>query len=353
MASSTSSQQSNSPAPPPPTPSNQSISKPFSIDADVVLSRFLNQLVLNQKTPSLSSLPPRFAKKSSPPPPLVISLVDPQHDLLLTAVSDIGFFHLTNHGISSDLFSRAIQESESLLRSRRSFSTHSPLGFIHHDQDVLVFDTSSSELDAFQCVSDYTKKLERVGLEVVELILSSSGLENPFHKGDIEPKCLVWFSSDTIDTDISVIKEEEEEEGGEIEKGKCYPFVVSLQYEMKEGSVIVKLGDIAQVWSNGRFKRVRGMDQNNSVSSENCDNSQNISMSLLVTLPIGSTVSPLSPLSSNCGNRSNVEDNEIEDDDVENEFGRKRFRAFSFEEYAWTVYHEGSPFKDPLLKYKI
>lgn len=115
-----------------------------------------------------------------------------------------------------------------------------------------MFDTSSSELDAFQSVNDYAKKLERVGLEVVEFILSCSGLESPFQKGDIEPKCLIWFSSDTTDTadtDVSLVKEEEEEEGGEIEQGKCYPFVVSLQYEMKESSVIVKLGDIAQVSS--------------------------------------------------------------------------------------------------------
>ena len=133
-----------------------------------------------------------------------------------------------------------------------------------------MFDTCSSiELDAFPAVNEYAKNLERVGLEVVELIFSTAGFKNPFQKGTIKPRCLMWVSSAsaaaTFDSaDISVIKEEEVEGEGEMEKGKCYPYVVSLQYEAKASSVmgesgewisvdprvdsvLVMLGDIAQV----------------------------------------------------------------------------------------------------------
>ena len=136
-----------------------------------------------------------------------------------------------------------------------------------------MFDTCYTELDAFPAVSEYAKSLERVGLEVVELILSTAGFGNPFRKGTIKPKCLMWVSSSATApfdaADISVIKEGGG--GGKMEKGKCYPYVVSLQYEAKASSVmgesgewiavdpsvdsvLVMLGDIAQVSSCILFK---------------------------------------------------------------------------------------------------
>lgn len=324
----------------------------------------------------MSSLPPRFAKKtsSSPRPPL-ISLIKPRHDLLLSAASDIGFFHLTDHGIASDLFNRAIQESASLFQSEHASNIHSALGFSHDDEDEenngddggLVFDTCSTELDAFPDVKEYAKKLGRVGLEVVEMILSTAGLENPFQSGNLKPKCLMWVSSVAAALDAvndSVIKEEEEE--AEMEKRKMYPYVVSLQYEMKASSVmadsgewiavdpcadsiLVMLGDIAQVWSNGGFKKVRGIPRQNRTTSDD-DDLHGISISLLVTLPMDSRVSPLLPLPSSCRDKLNGD----EEGDAELEGGRlTRFRSFSFEEYAWRVYHDRFPFKDPLLRYKI
>ena len=80
-----------------------------------------------------------------------------------------------------------------------------------------------------------------------------------------------------------------------------------------------------KVWSNGRFKKVRGIPQHNSHS---------ISISLLVTLP-------LSPLASNCCSNSDTDDGDI-DEGAEDEGGRKRFQPFSFEKYAWRVYHDRS-----------
>lgn len=113
--------------------------------------------------------------------------------------------------------------------------------------------------------------------------------------------------------------------------------------------------DFWKVWSNGRFKKVRGIPRQNSASG-NCNNSQGISISLLVTLPMESTLSPLSSLASNCSGNSNTDDNATDvDEGDEHEAGRERYhyRSFSFEEYAWRVYHDRFPFKDPLIRYKI
>lgn len=131
-----------------------------------------------------------------------------------------------------------------------------------------MFEACSTDLEAFPAASEYAKNLERVGLEVVELILSAAGLKNPFRNETLKPRCLMWVSSSaacSLDVpNTSVIKEEEEEERGEMENGKRYPYIVSLQYEVKAtsvmgdsgewiavdpriGSVLVMLGDIAQV----------------------------------------------------------------------------------------------------------
>lgn len=80
-------------------------------------------------------------------------------------------------------------------------------------------------------------------------------------------------------------------------------------------------------------------------SSDDCDNLQSMSMTLLVTLPVDTLVSPL------CS-KLDANDGDVGEDD-ECEVGRRQFRPFSFEEYAWRVYHDRLPFKDPLLKYQI
>ncbi|KAJ0718873.1 hypothetical protein HanLR1_Chr08g0275511 [Helianthus annuus] len=75
-------------------------------------------------------------------------------------------------------------------------------------------------------------------------------------------------------------------------------------------------------------------------------------MSLLVTLPLESTVSPLIPraLISNNGGTDHQED---ENKEVHEECSEERlFSSFSFEDYAWRVYHERVPLKDPLDGYR-
>lgn len=102
--------------------------------------------------------------------------------------------------------------------------------------------------------------------------------------------------------------------------------------------------NVWQVWSNGKFKKVRGR----ALPVSGDDKS---SMSLLITLPIESTVSPLIPKLAMNG----IEEKENEDDDCCSEDAGEEmlFHSFSFEDYAWRVYHERLFRKDPLLRYRI
>lgn len=78
-----------------------------------------------------------------------------------------------------------------------------------------------------------------------------------------------------------------------------------------------------------------------------------VSMTLLITLPIDATVSPLLPkLDSGNGEESDAEN---DDSDCSSKPAKEErvFNSFSFEDYAWRVYHERLHSKDPLLRYRV
>lgn len=76
-----------------------------------------------------------------------------------------------------------------------------------------------------------------------------------------------------------------------------------------------------------------------------------LTMSLLITLPVESTVSPLiRDLAVN-----GIDEQEDEERaDFTKKTGEKRiFRSFSFEDYTWRVYHEPILLNDPLRRYQV
>lgn len=99
------------------------------------------------------------------------------------------------------------------------------------------------------------------------------------------------------------------------------------------------------------------------VGDEKNKSDDSISMILLVTLPIDSVVFPLIP-KLDISNNNHGDDAENTEDDNNNIEGqdhshddeeeKKLFESFSFEDYAWRVYHERLLFKDdPLDRYRI
>ncbi|KAL8093643.1 uncharacterized protein LOC141693616 [Apium graveolens] len=364
MSSSTTSQEQDHyhyapPSAPPPTPSSHSIST--SAPAIDNLSQLFNRF-----PPNLSlSLPKRRPSHLSPISP-VISL--PDLSLSFSRAFELGFFHLTDHNIPSHLAKLAETESLSLFHLSREKKLHHfpqnwPLGYeddkeedVNKVSESFCFDSSCyGELAELKLESlrEFTQEMEKVGLHIIEAMSCALGFDNPTRQDPTRICSQMWVSEETPGNK-------------QVISGKMYPYVVGLQYQLRGQksmmfadsglvsvptrveSVLVTLGDIAQVWSNGKLKKVRGrpipsLEEGN--NSAKC-----ITMTLLLTLPLDSTVSTLIPKLI-----ESHEDEEDGDDDIDGnediDENKKLFKSFSFEDYAWRMYHEQHVLKDPLDRY--
>ncbi|PON78985.1 Non-heme dioxygenase N-terminal domain containing protein [Parasponia andersonii] len=386
MASSTQKQQltdfyGGATSAPPPTPSAQPINLLSSVDAADALSRLLHRL------PPALSLSTRRAGSSTATSPPLVSFPDEVgsanninlHDLLSSS-SQLGFFQLANHSVPTQLANSAESEALSLFDLPREkkesyFPRNWPLGYEAEDRDEegdglgesFCLDSScsaeSTELE-LASLRELTRALEKVGLRIFGLISGSLGFENPLEKDDPARFCtLTWISEDQPGKRAMT-------------SGRFYPYIVGLQYQIRSrkysmladsgwvsvlpqvDSVLVTIGDIAQVWSNGKLKKVRERAVGSSGEGMNNNKkSRSVSISVLVTLPLDTRVSPLvkipkqTTISEDVIKNNNEEEEEELADDEEEE--KRMFNSFSFEDYAWRVYHERLNFKDPLDRYRI
>ncbi|KAK0591654.1 hypothetical protein LWI29_005711 [Acer saccharum] len=369
-------------AAPPPTPSALSTNSQSTTAATAdALSRLLHRLPPTLSLPTRRS--PASSATASPSPPL-ISLSDPNpNDRLLSSASQLGFFQLTDHDISSQLAQSAELESLSLFALEKDkkesyFPKNWPLGHEVDEEDEdgdvngesFCLDSScsteSTELN-LTSLREFTRAMEKVGMKMVEMLASAVGFENPIGEDPTRICSLMWVSQGLHDMDGDK----------PVLSGGFYPYVVALQYQIRQqkyslstnscrvtispqvDSILVTLGDVAQVWSNGKLKKVRGRPCLVPGNAKN-NNSQSISMSLLVTLPIESRVSPLIII-----NNGHEENDEVEEDDQihgssssvkekkKEEENKLMFESFCFEDYAWRLYHERLLLKDPLDRYRI
>ncbi|KAH7537571.1 hypothetical protein FEM48_Zijuj03G0107100 [Ziziphus jujuba var. spinosa] len=372
---------------PPPTPSAQPGNLLSTSDAADTLSRFLNRL-----TPTLS-LPSRRSQSQtiSTTSPPIISFSDRTAsgvlDELCSSSSQLGFFQLTNHCVPSELANSAESEALSIFNLPRDqkescFPKNWPLGYDgENDEDddeegdglgeSFCLDASCSSESAELSFSldhlcEFTRAMEKLGLEIIECLSSSVGFENPLGKDPTRFRSFMWISEGLPGNKLVI-------------PGEYYPYVVGLQYQIRSqkyslladsgwvsvlpqlDSVLVTIGDIAQVWSNGKLKKVRGRPVMACLGeSKNC--SRSISMSVLVSLPLESRVGPLllpkaSGISGSGIRESNDNGNEnvgVGDDDDDDEKEEKLvFNSFCLEDYAWKVSHERLPLRDPLERYRI
>lgn len=115
------------------------------------------------------------------------------------------------------------------------------------------------------------------------------------------------------------------------------------------------------MWSNGKLEKARRRPIPLPCSESSADPTAAAAtvtmMSLLISLPLESTVSPLPIIprtgSSEGGGEVVEEDGEKEEEGGESWDKKAVFRSFPFEDYAWRVYHERLSFKDPLDRYRI
>ncbi|EOY17750.1 2-oxoglutarate and Fe(II)-dependent oxygenase domain-containing protein, putative [Theobroma cacao] len=371
MASSTHKQQQHLPnlygatAAPPPTPSGQPnhhlVTSSATADA---LSKLLHRLPPTLSLPTHRSAP-------STASPRTVSFSDPNlKDLLLSSGSKVGFFQLTSHDVSSQLANSAETESLSLFelpkeQKESCFPKNWPLGFDADEEEggdekgesFCLDATCSTELTnlSLSSLREFTRALEKLGLKIIDTLANAVGFENPIGEDPTRFCSLMWILEGL--------------HGDDKPSGGFYPFVIGLQYQIRcqqysllsesgwvsvspeVDSIMVTLGDIAQVWSNGKLRKVRGRPV--AACLDDGNNSRHVSMSLLLTLPMDSQVAPL--LTKVIADDENASDDEIRDDEIGTE-GKKEgrlFRSFSFEDYAWRVYHECLLFKDPLDRYRI
>lgn len=369
------------PGPPPPTPSNHH-AVPSSAAAggtDAALSAFLHRLLLSSPAPQLRS-PLAARSQASPSLPPLVSLDSPdQRDLRDAA--DVGYFHLAGHGLPSELPSSALAELSRIDASTRRESNLRTLGFSEEEEEeedtdcgaddpAVVFDACEGDLDALPAAAEYARRMRDVGMRVVALLSGcpDTGLrEDPFAEGRRKARCLLWASRvSTADTAPPAVG-----------KAKAYPYAVALhcQWEAsgdeaarsswvmndagewtavgaRDGALLVTIGDIAQVWSNGKLRKVRGMARPTSAPMDTQHGeTDRLSLTVLITLPLDTIISPLLPVSNATG--EGEEDREDEANGAGVDGDGWSFHSFLLEDYAWRVYHQRLQFKDPLVRYRI
>ncbi|CAO1944550.1 unnamed protein product [Urochloa humidicola] len=370
------------PGPPPPTPSNHHAG-PSAGGSDAALSAFLHRLLISSPAPLLRS--PLASRSRAPPslPPLV-SLEAPDKRALRDA-ADVGYFHLAGHGLPSELPSSALAELSQIDASSRRDSNLRTLGFSEEEEEeeeqdpdggaddpAVVFDACEGDIDAFPATAEYARKMKDLGMQVAALLSGCPDagiLEEPFADGRRKPRCLVWASK------VS---------GGDTAppaagKAKAYPYVVGLhcQWEAsgkeaapaswvmndggewtavgaRDGAILVTIGDIAQVWSNGKLRKVRGMARPISAPMDTQHGqTDRLSLTVLITLPLDNIISPLVPLSDAAGEGEEDRDDDANGAGADGDGDGWRFHSFLLEDYAWRVYHQRLQFKDPLVRYRI
>ncbi|XP_027110775.1 gibberellin 2-beta-dioxygenase 1-like [Coffea arabica] len=354
-------------AAPPPTPSTQ------PNEAADALSCLLHRLPpnLTLSLPTRHSSPPATAVATTPP---LISLSDPPESLrsnLLSAGSQFGFFQLTNHSIPSQLATSAESDALSLFNlspeeKQLHFPQNWPLGYDAGDDDdeestisgessVCLDSACSSESTELNLTSlrEFTADMAKLGLQLVEELSCAFGFDNPA-RPDPNKVCSLMWISDSRGTSSNK----------PVLSGRIYPYAIGLQYQIRcqkysiladsgwtavspnVDTILATLGDIAQVWSNGKIKKARGRAGPNLSGANNSDC---VSMTLLITLPADATVSPLLPKLDS----GNGEERDPENDCSSKSAKEERiFNSFSFEDYAWRIYHERLHSKDPLLRYR-
>ncbi|GAU43821.1 hypothetical protein TSUD_248100 [Trifolium subterraneum] len=344
---------------PPPTPSTTTNNHLSTSNAADALSRLLHRLPPNLSLPTRRSFPSTI----SPPSLSLISLTPTK---LISSISHHGFIQLTDHSVSSELANSAESESLKLFNlsndQKQSFFPQKtwPFGYDDGEGDGLAesfrFDSScsteSSELIKLDSIREFTRELEKLGLNIIDMLMKGLRIENPVENYTNRFNSIMWVSECLPGNKPG-------------STGGFYPFIVGLQYQIRcekqlllsdsggwvsvlphVDSILVTVGDIAQVWSNGKLKKVRGRPMK-TLGDEN--DSHCITMSLLITLPTESNVAPLLPIS----NKDKVEDGDEEEINIGGEGQKRVFNSIDFEDYAWRVYHERLLFKDPLDRYRV
>ncbi|KFK38498.1 hypothetical protein AALP_AA3G121000 [Arabis alpina] len=308
-------------AAPPPTPSCTHPNTKSETPADAL------SLLFHRLPPNLS-LPNRRSSTVASLP--TVSLSAGSNDDLISAATNFGYFQLSDTIITSELAKAAESDSLSLLelseeKKESSFPKNWPLGYeADAETPSLCLDGDCSTGLELSSLGEFTRSLEKVGLKTVDMLANALGFKNPFENDSTRFNTLMWLNQDVPN------------DKPEITNG-FYPFVVCLQYQIREqkyclltesgwvsvlprvDSVLVTLGDIAQVWRNGELKRVKHRPV---LCSGQFDCPRKcVTMTLILTLPMDTMVSPLKDISVDGHKEEDYAEEEEEEANGEGEGG--------------------------------
>eukprot|EP01018_Ginkgo_biloba_P015826 Gb_22744 [translate_table: standard] len=345
---------------PPPTPNAGNNGSAINVDNDA-FSAFL------EKSLGISSLvlPESLVRTSAEEIELpVIDLLSERDDLvrsLMKSASEYGCFQVINHGVSSDLVERAQKECNQLFelplekKEAASRSLESLFGFDESDttasvrQESFWLQRDANQIEDFirniwpeGCVnlscalSDYSSALQRVASQMMELLFEGLGLEASSFAADMNG------SSNASVLHISNQKGSPKSLSGRLKHS--HPYILGLQYHNVSydchvyvdrswvvaspqlGSLMVTVGDIMKVWSNGQYKNVIGRPV--AISDKTCT-----SMALLYSPSMESIICPkLEFLNSD---------------------KHSQYTSFAFKDYASRLRKQRFLFKDPLERFRI
>ncbi|KAH9311611.1 hypothetical protein KI387_026646, partial [Taxus chinensis] len=221
---------------------------------------------------------------------------------IAAAAAELGCFQVVNHGVPSHIVERAEEECKRLFRLPfekkeeicRSLHSGSPLGFEDDStacvsQESFCLQKDADQMQAFitniwpegcvnfsRAVGEYCVALEKVSGEILDLLLQ--GLVG-------EDKWLArsYFTAQVTSENASLVcitKQKvvpiKSEQSPRIKH--CHPYILSTRYQSIDSSyayhlyvdrswvrviphpasLMVTLGDILKVWSNGKYKSVIG-----------------------------------------------------------------------------------------------
>lgn len=214
---------------------------------------------------------------------------------LAAACSEWGFFQITNHGISKELYDKILSLSKDLFSlpsetklklgpfsSLKSYTPHFIASPFFESLRVSGPDFAASARDSAEVLSapnisefseilqDYGRKMTEISKEVLKLVLMSLGAEFEMKYYNSEfGNCQGYLRINNY-TPPESLKEEEEAEGlGMHTDMSCITIVYQdevggLQVKSREGkwmdiipcegTLVVNIGDVLQAWSNDKFR---------------------------------------------------------------------------------------------------
>nr|XP_015877948.1 gibberellin 20-oxidase-like protein [Ziziphus jujuba var. spinosa] len=214
---------------------------------------------------------------------------------LSLACKEWGFFHITNHGVSKDLYNKLYSLSTQLFKlplesklkagPSSSIKTYTPRfiaspffesfrvsgpDFFSSAQSSALLLPNQQDSEFSEILKEYGSKMTELSKRIIEVVLMSMGenFENKFYDSEFR-NCHGYLRIINYTPPANVEEEEEVEGLGMHTDMSCITIVYQdqtggLQVRSKEGkwmdinpcegTLVVNIGDLMQAWSNGKLR---------------------------------------------------------------------------------------------------